>query len=1328
MIDVWFLNVDCYGTLGTRVLKQKKWLKRVRKLLMRKLFEKRRRGIVCHRKGQGLGEKGFTVVFMALFSMVFSPVFPSCFTWVVRDAHARKAGRVGVRRKARRDRDVYLRSREVLDHKYKQILKHRNTPRAAVHLMDIEPLCDNLTRGEMESFLKRVGSISGLHPLARYALAGLEVFVMNRKGDLDRAREIMAGSGHPVRMAVAGPFGRPGAGALEEVYEPEEVDGFREESRFASERGEVFWRLVPGMDGSGRIRPSMIVRPLMGGVVYLAGALNVKHDSDLALRIGTLGGYKVWIGRTLVAEKDVERSIASDQDAYLVRLPRGVHVVKIKLASDRGAWPLFLRVTAPDGRIAPHVQWESRPSELERASAMMGPPDSPMSKILHGEELMRRVGPGMLVTVEGYLRAELKRRPGDRELRKDLVRFLLARHPDDPRRETARIAALELVRLDDSPANYRFLARASQRPSDRLTALHAGLKKNPRDADTLLVMAREKFNMGRLDVAEKYLRRCLKSRPGFVQARLFRAELLSARGLHVSAGKELLEIRDEVGPRQDLARLLMEVYRNLGKRREAEKILKELAAEDVSNLGARRVLMQWALDRHDLEGALEQLNELRKPAPYDTSLIGEKAELLAANGRARDAIRLIRDTLKTTQDDVSLLDILGGCYITLGKSDEARKVWSRALVLRPQNAELRQRLALLEKTGPDPLVARYAVDGRKVVKSAPVEVSKDWDALVLLNRTAVKVLPNGMAHRFHHRIVKVLNERGAAGHGSWSVTYQPDVQSLRVVKARVWRADGVVEEATTERETNLSDPSVRIYYDHKKREIFFEKLRPGDAIELQITLNDTAEYSPFADYFGKLLALQESDPRRRTEVILEAPENLRFHFNKPAVKGLIHERKVMEGRQVLTWRADDVPAYVSEPSMPGWVEAAAYLHVSTFRSWADVAKWYWDLIREQYHHDEALREKTAELTRNLKTDEEKVRALYGFVARNIRYVALAFGIHTHKPYSAPQVLARRFGDCKDKAMLLTVMLGLAGVRAYPVLVRTRPGGRLGKYPASLAAFDHAVVYIPSLDRYLDGTDEFTGSDDLSFANQGGDALVIDGGKGRYTRIPILPASRNVMDKNMEIKLARDGSGVVTERIEISGQLASEWRYRFQEEARRRELFEKALSRSFPGAVIIDLRMSGIEDPEGPVDVRASYRVPHLATKRDGELTIALERTRASLVQRLAPLSRRRHPVELDYPFISSEKITINLPGGVTVREAPRAVAIGEEEGKEPGFRFVQKVSRKGRAVILERDLEIGAQRISVKEYPEFRRFCGRVDAALGDRLVFSLGDRKDGGV
>ena len=67
---------------------------------------------------------------------------------------------------------------------------------------------------------------------------------------------------------------------------------------------------------------------------------------------------------------------------------------------------------------------------------------------------------------------------------------------------------------------------------------------------------------------------------------------------------------------------------------------------------------------------------------------------------------------------------------------------------------------------------------------------------------------------------------------------------------------------------------------------------------------------------------------------------------------------------------------------------------------------------------------------------KKLAALFEFVADDIRYVNYVSG-EWWLPNRPQQCLARRQGDCDDKAMLLIALLKSIGVEATPVLVQTR---------------------------------------------------------------------------------------------------------------------------------------------------------------------------------------------------------------------------------------------------------------------------------------------------
>src|SRR5204863_9985828 len=126
--------------------------------------------------------------------------------------------------------------------------------------------------------------------------------------------------------------------------------------------------------------------------------------------------------------------------------------------------------------------------------------------------------------------------------------------------------------------------------------------------------------------------------------------------------------------------------------------------------------------------------------------------------------------------------------------------------------------------------------------------------------------------------------------------------------------------------------------------------------------------------------------------------------------------------------------------------------------WAEVGDWYHELERERTTPDEKIRTKAAELVRGRNTDQEKIQALYEFVAKNFRYVSLSLGQGRYQPHAAADVMANQYGDCKDKHTLLSSMLVAAGLRAYPALMNS--GRKIDADVPSPGQFDHVITAVP----------------------------------------------------------------------------------------------------------------------------------------------------------------------------------------------------------------------------------------------------------------------------
>ena len=154
----------------------------------------------------------------------------------------------------------------------------------------------------------------------------------------------------------------------------------------------------------------------------------------------------------------------------------------------------------------------------------------------------------------------------------------------------------------------------------------------------------------------------------------------------------------------------------------------------------------------------------------------------------------------------------------------------------------------------------------------------------------------------------------------------------------------------------------------------------------------------------------------------------------------------------------------------------------------------------------------------------------------------------------------------------------------------------------MGAFNHAIVYVPKLDRYLDGTAEFSGLTELPAQDQGVVVLRVGPRGSVLTQTPVLPSAENRVTRRWQVALEASGDARVDEELIIRGQAAPNWREHYQTEGERKDRYGRVWSGRFPGARLDTVTMPGIGDRNAPVTVRAGVTVPS-ALETCGNATI-----------------------------------------------------------------------------------------------------------------------------
>ena len=1185
---------------------------------------------------------------------------------------------------------------------------------------------------EMAAFLD--GARKHREPLVAAHAGYLRANLEEARGDQAKATAMYRAEGWLLDWQIVGPFENAGRAGHAAVYAPE-TEAFAPGQSFVGKLpGEpLAWRRFVHEQAprGGFVNLADLLDPPEQAVGYATVWVKADKPGRAALHLGTSGAYRVWHDGAVVGADDTNRTPTPLQASHGLVLHAGWNRLLIKLATDDGMWGFYARISAPDGRPLPGLVATLEPPntlgpssapETAGAKDMSGGtgPKGPVAKARPGAgitDLRNPVGVGSpgVRSLRAALEAKgqgPRARPADRLALAEFYRWTVpfsredrsavdrAREADNAAK-TARSAYL-LATLDPDQNTSR---AALQSAVERARA--EGAAGAPLLATLLVELSLRDRYLGLESRARALLDEAFRTAPDDVIVELALAERLSEDGFPLAALAWVEDMQRRHPASAILARQKAERLMNLGRTEQALKLLATLQGAQPTDPGIAAETQDGLLRLGRADEAVAIARERVRVVPG----LPESHRTLARFEEARGDLTAARAAMERAAalapHDADIHAQIGRLAARAGDVAAAIQSVRRSLELRPQQPDLRDFLATLDQGARDDLLARYPVDLEAL---AAIKTPAAWagkDAGILLMRTAIRVLPNGLSERLEHRVIRVLDDRGIRSQATQGVVFDPAEAYVEVRRARVRRADGGIEEMGDTSVVALTDAGYRMFYDQRQQRVTFNGLRVGDTLEVAFVRRDTAARNKFDDYFGEIAPLEDVLPQHRREYILEAPAGRKLFFNQPveAVPGK------QPGTTLYKLVVGERKGIRPEANMPGWTEIAKYLHVSTFADWDAVGRWYWSLVKDQLIVDAKIRAAVNEVLLGLPegADERaKVRALYKHVITSTRYVGLEFGIHGFKPYRTTDVYDRRFGDCKDKASLLKVMLGEAGIQSHLVLVRTRDQGTIGATPASLSAFNHAITYVPSLDLYLDGTAEFSGPEELPTGDQGATVLIVRDGAGAELRtIPTSKPGDNSQTIRQTIVLASDGAAKVAHDLTVTGAGAAGWRSILQSADNRKERLTSAWGGQFPGLVVADIQAPTLGDVLQPVKLRSSWQVPSFAQTQGEGLRFPALGYRTGLTRQIAGQAKREHDLVMAAPSVEDSHLEYQLPKGWKIAQAPADKSIDT-----PLATFTLRVEHKGDRAQVTTHIEYRKSRFTPAEYRALRDFLSQVDGSL----------------
>ncbi len=394
-----------------------------------------------------------------------------------------------------------------------------------------------------------------------------------------------------------------------------------------------------------------------------------------------------------------------------------------------------------------------------------------------------------------------------------------------------------------------------------------------------------------------------------------------------------------------------------------------------------------------------------------------------------------------------------------------------------------------------------------------------------------------------HYIYKVLTQKGAEGWDALSVGWDPWHELRPVIRARVIAADFSEHmlDPSTINEAPARGGDYKIYSDDKVLRAPLPAIAQGVVVEEEFTRTDSQPlFAPGT--VGQVQLGEESAPVAHSRVVFDYPAALPLRTNLLLLPGVKPVRTENGGRVTLTFNVGAIDGIeVRDPYLPPELVLFPTIGFSTGASWQSIATEYGKIVDGRVSAD-SVQDIVNPLIAHKKSAAEKEAAILDYLDREVRYTGIEFGEAAIVPHDPAETLAKKYGDCKDKATLMVAMLRAAGIPAYVALLSVESRTDVPADLPGMGSFNHAIVYVPGKNPlWIDVTDRYAQLGQLPLGDQGRLALITSADTTGLIKTPESSSTENGLVESREITLADNGPASIVEVNEPKGGFESGYR-------------------------------------------------------------------------------------------------------------------------------------------------------------------------------------------
>ncbi len=1107
-----------------------------------------------------------------------------------------------------------------------------------------------------------------------------------KTGRLDEIRKLRKNLGIITNMLALAPFDNDDGKGFNEPYPPEQELNFSR--TYEGKIRPVTWRPVFSSP-TGRIKPDNFFRPYMNVTGYFVVFLYSQDGDEGVIKTGTSAAFKIWMNGQLIESQEGDFFSGVDQFETSVSLQKGWNLLLFKSSTlGKEQWLFTLRLSAFRNEVHQSIT------------------------IPENMESLLQQGPIMFKPAENRCLAILEKATNDKK-DKDLSFFhmghyLMLKRNTDQRVHVPTMYFDKANNLNPSSLYSTFLGITSPDTRGQKKYLSEAISLNPKLLTPQLELFYFYDSIGYDNLANESLQKTLSLHPHDRETLLTAANYYFKKRYFETASEMVSKVKIQDAAWHSSSALLFSAigsYSNYG------KSLQRAWELDKTDSSVRERLIRLHLENNRTEKAKSVLEESFLLFPDSIEILQKMADIELETGDIKAGISKLEKALKICPEDDVILSSLGKFYAAAGDPTNSRIAYKRALSLRPNNSRLKDLIHHL-----------YPENNTLLQQSRKIEDlykpgEKITETTILLNQQATEIFKDGTFSTLYHLVIYLANETDIERFQKQNVFYNPYNERVEFTKVRVYDQSLRYSEVNDIGDFAYGGDDASLFYDLRVQQAVLPKLGKGSIIQFEYIKHHLAQNMYGWNYFGDSFALQNYYPIKENRFTVISEPNMHYSIQTSHMSNQpkpMKKREKLDDKRVLSYIQTNIQKIILEENMPSTGSFVPTLSISTFTQWKDFGVWLTELYKTPMIPDENIKKLAKELFQGATGTDEILKRAYEYVVGQIRYVGLEYGINGIQPRKVGTVLSTGFGDCKDKATLMTVLLNQAGIKAYVALIRTRTKGTYDYKLPMIEAFDHAVCYVDvSGGKVIDGTADYYTFGDLPPSDRAEKVFLLDGAKSRFVSVPHENCTNNKDTIKSTVMIQKNGGAYIERNLYKTGQKAAQYRYQYHSVQDQQAYLGKYWNSLYPRAEINDITFSGmdtlLEQPSG----KYSITIPDFLRRSGTNFFIKSRLVDSDLIRGLVASAKARiHDLEVDAIDMFTDETTYVLPTGWKFLEIPTDV----QEDSGPFSYMIQYIKNEN-SLTIKSSYCLKNQLIRRKEYQQLRAMLLRLNAAEERKIM-----------